>query len=150
MVKAEPDRARAADPECLCLRLRQAARVVSQIYDQHLAASGLTVSQYGLLGHLRAFDGSGIGSLAEKLIMDPTTLTRSLRPLERRGLLEVRSAPSDRRARSLHLTASGREALAAARPAWRAAQGHVAQALGSSDDTRLRAALDRLLERLNA
>jgi DNA-binding MarR family transcriptional regulator len=47
----------------------------------------LTVTQYSVLGHLVTFDGISIGELAEKLVMDPTTLTRNLRPLEREGLV---------------------------------------------------------------
>ena len=37
---------------CTCLRLRKASRRVSQIYDQHLEPFGLTVTQYGVLGHI--------------------------------------------------------------------------------------------------
>ena len=65
---------------CTCMRLRKASRRMSQIYDHSLEAAGMTVTQYGLLGHLARYDGIGIGALAEKLIMDPTTLTRNLRP----------------------------------------------------------------------
>ena len=50
---------------------------MTQIYDQHLEPFGLTVTQFSLLGHIRSFDGIGIGALAEKLITDPTTLTRN-------------------------------------------------------------------------
>ena len=103
---------------CTCSRLRKVSRRVSQIYDRSLEASGLTVTQYALLAHLVAFDGISIGELAEKMVMDPTALTRSLRPLERRGLVTLKSSRSDRRVRSLHLTASGRRAFDEAKPAW--------------------------------
>jgi DNA-binding transcriptional ArsR family regulator len=92
---------------CTCLRLRKASRRVSQIYDQHLEPFGLTVTQYGVLGHLATFNGLNIGELAEKLVMDPTTLTRNLRPLQRQGLLAVKTDRRDRRARTLELTARG-------------------------------------------
>ena len=74
---------------------------------------------------LRAHDGIGVGALADRLVMDPTTLTRNLRPLARDGLLTLEPDPDDRRSRSLRLTAKGREALQAARPAWARAQRHV-------------------------
>ncbi len=103
---------------CTCLRLRKASRRVSQIYDHYLQPHGLTITQYGLLAHLSRLDGISIGALAEKLIMDPTTLTRNLRPLERHDFIRLAADPRDRRSRRLHLTEQGRAALIEARPAW--------------------------------
>jgi DNA-binding MarR family transcriptional regulator len=133
---------------CTCLRLRKAARRITQIYDQQMAAHGLTITQYGLLTHLKRHDGIGIGALAEELVMDPTTLTRNLRPLERAGLMQLVPDPHDRRSRRLHLTADGRAVLEKARPAWARAQRHVEEALGTPDTAVLHAALDRVLRRL--
>lgn len=133
---------------CTCLRLRKAARRVSLIYDQHLEPLGLTVTQFGLLAQLNAFDGIGIGDLAEKLIMDPTTLTRNLRPLERDGLVVFTADPHDRRARRLHLTQRGRDAFDAARPAWRRAQRQVEESFGPANTAALNTSLDRMLDRL--
>ncbi len=121
---------------------------MSQIYDQQLEAAGLTITQYGLLGHLKSFDGIGIGALAEKLVMDPTTLTRNIRPLERLGFVVQAPDPNDKRSRSLHLTDKGRDAYAEARPAWAKAQRQIEQALGADDASALNAALDRMLDRL--
>ena len=103
---------------CTCLRLRKAARRVSQIYDRYLASFGLTVTQYGVLGHVVSFDGISIGALAEKLFMDPTTLTRNLSPLQRLNLVVVKPDRHDRRSRRLHVTPSGRKAFARAKPGW--------------------------------
>ena len=133
---------------CTCLRLRKASRCVSQIYDQHLQRHGLTITQYGLLAHLSRLDGISIGTLAEKLIMDPTTLTRNLRPLEREGLVVLAADPRDRRSRRLHLTDHGRTTLAQAKPAWVEAQRQIEAALGTDDAIALHAALDHMLERL--
>ena len=133
---------------CTCLRLRKASRCVSQIYDQHLQRHGLTITQYGLLAHLSRLDGISIGTLAEKLIMDPTTLTRNLRPLEREGLVVLTADPRDRRSRRLHLTDHGRTTFAQAKPAWFQAQRQIEDALGAADATALHAALDHMLERL--
>jgi len=132
---------------CTCLRLRKAARRITQVYDGYVAPLGLTITQFGLLAHLRVLDGIGVGALAEKLVMDPTTLTRNLRPLRRRGFVVLAPDPDDRRSRSLHLTEQGREALRAARPAWARAQRHVEEILGNADAAVLNSALDRMLER---
>jgi DNA-binding MarR family transcriptional regulator len=133
---------------CTCLRLRKAARRVSQIYDRALEPFGLTVTQYGLIGHIAALDGIGIAALAAKMVMDPTTLTRNLKPLLRQGLLVLVPDARDRRARRLHLTEAGRQALVKAKPAWVGAQVHVEQLLGERDAPALNAVLDRVLARL--
>jgi DNA-binding MarR family transcriptional regulator len=133
---------------CTCMRLRKASRRVTQIYDGSLEAAGLTVTQYGVLGQLAKWDGIGIAALAQKLIMDPTTLTRSLRPLQRQGFLTLRPDRRDRRARCLHLTAKGRAAFANAIPAWMRAQRRLEEALGGSAAADLNAALDHVIERL--
>jgi DNA-binding MarR family transcriptional regulator len=132
---------------CTCLRLRKAARRITQIYDGYVEPFGLTITQFGLLAHLRVLDGIAVGALAEKLVMDPTTLTRNLRPLERKGLVVLAPDPADRRARSLHLTEKGRNLLREARPAWARAQRHVEEVFGTGSTGALNAALDRMLEK---
>ena len=132
---------------CTCLRLRKAARRITQIYDSYVEPFDLTITQFGLLAHLRVLDGISVGALADKLVMDPTTLTRNLRPLERKGLVAMAPDPDDRRSRSLRLTEKGREVLRAARPAWARAQHHVEEVLGNADAAVLNGALDRMLER---
>ena len=133
---------------CTCFRLRKATRQVTQIYDEHLAEFGLTVTQFSLLGHLRAMSGVGIGALADVMVMDPTSLTRALRPLERQGLVALRPDPSDRRARCVHLTDKGRSAYETARAGWQRAQDQIGDLLGDDALPRLNAALDDLTARL--
>jgi DNA-binding MarR family transcriptional regulator len=140
----------AAPSGCTCLRLRKAARRVSQIYDHALAPYNLTVTQYGLLGHIRTLDGVGIGALADELAMDPTTLTRNLRPLEARKLVVAVPDVRDRRNRNLHLTEAGRAALSAARPGWDAAQKKIAALLGERDGPQLATIVDSLITKLAA
>jgi DNA-binding MarR family transcriptional regulator len=128
--------------------LRKASRRISQVYDQYLEPLGLTVNQYGLMSHLAGYPGISIGALAERMIVDPTTLTRNLRPLERRGLVCFAPDPQDRRSRKLNLTEEGRATLAAAKPAWTEAQRHIEASVGADEVPALHAALDHLLERL--
>jgi DNA-binding MarR family transcriptional regulator len=80
--------------------------------------------------------------------MDPTTLTRNLRPLQRQGFVTIKPDRRDKRSRCLHLTAGGRAAFEKAKPAWVRAQGRIEEALGGSEAAALNAALDRVLERL--
>jgi len=133
---------------CTCSRVRKAARRVSQIYDQALEPYGLTISQYGILVSLRQNEGVSIGQLAERMVMDPTSLTRSLKPLERQGFISLATDPNDRRARRLSLTAAGLAVMRMAKPGWIKAQTAVEAALGLDETLALNASLDRALERL--
>ena len=60
-----------------------------------------------------------MGAVASLLGMDRTTLTASLKPLERRGLVRVTADPKDRRGRLLRLTGRGMKVLVGAVPTWR-------------------------------
>lgn len=138
---------RIAPSGCTALRFRKAARRVSQIYDEHLEPYGLTITQYGLLAHIRRLAGVSIGELAAELAMDPTTLTRNLAPLIKRKLVVVKPDRRDKRARALALTRAGEAALEAGGAGWKAAQKSIAAVLGE-DLAPLSHAIDRMLEKL--
>lgn len=122
---------------CHCQTLRQAARRVSTLYDAVLAAHGLRISQYAVLARLGRDGPRPIGALAKALAMDRTTLGRALRPLERDGLVQLTRDHADQRQRRLVLTEAGRQRLAAARPAWQAAQARFEGEFGAERAARL-------------
>ena len=70
-----------------------------------------------------------ISQLAQALVMDRTTLTRDLKPLEAQGLIQV-SSGADRRTRTVALTARGRQVLTRALPLWERAQARMIEGLG--------------------
>lgn len=70
---------------CACANLRRAARAVTQLYDQELRGSGLKSTQFTPLEALAEIPGTTQGGLGDLLALDSTTLTRTLRPLIRRG-----------------------------------------------------------------
>jgi DNA-binding MarR family transcriptional regulator len=115
---------------CNCLAIRQAARHVSQFYDQCLAPSGLRGSQFSILARLSRFGPMTINALAHDLVMDRTTLGRNILPLEREGLIEIRLGTTDRRAKELHLTAAGAGRVRAAIRYWSEAQERFEAAFG--------------------
>ena len=120
------------DPtNCTCFGLRKAARAVTQMYDQALKPSGLRATQLSLLIAAERAGPRGIGELAELMVMDRTTLTRNLKPLLDKGLLE-NVEDADRRRRPIGITPAGREAMAQALPYWREAQSRMAGSLGHS------------------
>jgi len=114
---------------CTCASLRQASRAVTQVYDAALQPSGLKATQFTLLAAATYVDRVPVTRLAEMLVMDRTTLTRNLRPLEAQGLLRI-EAGEDRRSREILITAKGRRKLASALPLWDQAQAKLIAALG--------------------
>lgn len=138
-------------PSCNCLALRQAARKVTQFYDGFLAPHGLRTTQFSILVHLRRSGPCGtpwgIQALAERLVMDRTTLGRNLRPLQRDGLVAIGPGVADRRARVLSITAKGAAVVEAATPAWEEAQRRFEQGYGPQPAADLRAALAELSRR---
>lgn len=103
---------------CLCLHVQRAARSLARRFDEVLRPFGLTNGQFSLLMSLNRPQPPPMGPVASLLAMDRTTLTAALKPLERRGLVEVSPDPADRRSRILKLTREGRKLLARALPAW--------------------------------
>ena len=129
--------------------MRSAARRVTQIYSRHLAATGLRISQFSLLGFVIARGPVTITELSELLATDRTTLTRNLRPLVRSGVIE-RAAAGDRRRHELVATAAGRVLFKRALPLWATAEQEVRTAMGAKLTNDLHGALERSMEKLAA
>lgn len=124
---------------CVCGRLRRAARAVSRVYDDALAPSGLTVTQFAILRTLSRMDGPTLGELARETAHEKSGLWRTLRPMIREGWLEARTGREGQR---LTLTEAGMIKLVQALPAWKTAQARMERTLGP----RTRALVDMLDE----
>jgi DNA-binding MarR family transcriptional regulator len=140
---------RLSPAECTCFRIRSAARRVTQIYGQHLAPTGLKISQFSLLGFVCAEGPVSIGRLSELLATDRTTLTRNLKPLLDDGVIE-RAASGDKRRHELAATAAGRALFKRALPLWSAAEQEVRAAMGAKLTSDLHGALERSMDKLAA
>ena len=73
-----------------------------------LSEVGLHVGQEMVLTELWECDGLRGGELAERLGVEPPTVTKMLRRLERFGLVERRQEPRDARSFRVYLTEEGR------------------------------------------
>ena len=122
---------------CLCLHAQRAARALARRFDDALRHVGLTNGQFSLLMALNRPTPAPMRAVASLLAMDRTTLTAALKPLERRGLVEMRPDPKDRRIRLVTLTPAGSSLLARAVPIWESTHRAV-QALTDGDADRLR------------
>ena len=110
-----PSESSARWPECNCLALRQAARHVTQFYDQYLVSTGLRTTQFSILAKLQGLGPMTINDLARELVMDRTTLGRTMLPLERDGLIAIKDGILDRRSKELAVTKAGPSACSAPR-----------------------------------
>jgi DNA-binding MarR family transcriptional regulator len=123
---------------CNCHAIRQAARHVTQFYDQQLAPSGIRVTQFAILSRLRRAGPMTINALAAALVMDRTTLGRNILPLQRDGLIAVAAGRTDRRRHELHITEAGIARHRAAMEHWRQAQQRFGAVFGDDRAAALR------------
>jgi DNA-binding MarR family transcriptional regulator len=115
--------------ECACFDLRKATRVVSRMYDDFLRDTGLNITQFSLLRLIQAEKELSISTLGRYMVMDRTSITRALAPLERDGLIHSRPG-TDRRIRIASITSRGRRLVEAAEPKWCEAQQALIETIG--------------------
>jgi DNA-binding MarR family transcriptional regulator len=96
--------------------------------------------QFTLLQTLATAGTVTQGRLGQILVLDSTTLSRTLRPLQKKRWIRTRTG-NDRRERRIELTDTGRAQFKRAVPAWNRAERRVRAQLG-------RARLDALMVEL--
>lgn len=132
---------------CTNLRLRRLSRLVSRHYDAHVAASGLKTTQYSLLSHVLHLGPLRPVDLARSMNIEPSTLTRNLKPMVAAGWLAQGDGP-DARSHLIAITDAGRLKRAEAQGYWHAAQLGLNELLGAERVVALHALLDDSLELL--
>jgi len=123
---------------CLCLHAQRAARALARLFDNALRPVGLSNGQFSLLMALNRPEPPSISALAPFLAMDRTSLTAALKPLERRGLVQIRPDQADRRSRQVQITGEGVALLETALPIWRETHARLDAALADGAPGRLR------------
>ncbi len=111
--------------ECPWFSLRKASRVATQLSNDIMQPSGLRITQLGILAVIAVAGTAQITHLADELVMDQTTLSRNLKPLERDGLVSIAVDETDRRVRIVSLTDVGEITLAQALPLWEQAKAKI-------------------------
>lgn len=134
---------------CTSLKLRRLSRLASRLYDAKLAACGLKTTQYSLLACIDKLGPVQPAQLARTLSMDPSTLTRNLRPLATAGWVRVQPGP-DSRSRSIVCTEAGHAKRTQARVQWLRAQRELNRVLGPRRVAALHALIDDARARLQA
>ena len=129
---------------CMLQHVRAAARRVTEHYENVLRPTGLTASQFTTMVAVARLKDPPITSLAERLAMDRTTLTRVIAPLQRRGLLEQKQDEEDKRIRRLSLTDEGRTLLSEAEEYWDVAQSQMLEKIPPEVWAKMRGQLAKL------
>src|SRR6516162_8409849 len=114
---------------CAGWNSRLASRRITQFLEKRMAASGLTIAQFGLMAQIAAASEDTLGGLAERLGLDQSSLSRNLHALERDGLVEIAIVERDLRKRAVWLTEKGARRLEGAMPVWRSAHEALAEVL---------------------
>jgi DNA-binding MarR family transcriptional regulator len=130
---------------CAGFNLRRATRAISRLYDEILRPSGLQGTQYSLLVTIAVAGPAPINQIADLQVMDRTTLTRNLKPLEKKGLIEI-TPGEDQRTRLVALTDLGQETLAQMFPLWQQAHNRVTEMLGTDRFNSLLGDLSAIVE----
>lgn len=89
--------------------LSDSSRLLRRAFDERVRTLGLTAVQARLLLSLEKFPDGNQSFYADRLDIEPITLTRIIDRMEDAGWIERVPDPKDRRARILHLTAKSQE-----------------------------------------
>jgi len=128
---------------CASFSFRKTARAVTSLFDTALQKSGIRSTQFAILVGIAKSQPVSIGALANLLVIDDTTLTRSLRLLQTEGFIAISNRAAMRQ-RFLTITAKGERVLARSLPAWRNAQERFVATIGPKYWLDLRKELENL------
>ena len=90
-----------------------------------------------------------ITSFADLMAMERSALARTLKPLERRGMVRIAEG-DDRRTRVVNLTEQGVESVETALPLWETAQARIHEALNVREQKQLATSLELVTSALGA
>ncbi len=117
---------------CSCAGLRRTMRLVTSLFDQAFAPIGLRCTQMTVLMAAALHGPTSIRNLADIVVLDASSLSRALDPLERDGLI-VREVGGSRRTREIRITEAGMAKLEEAAPLWAEAQKVFISVIGSQN-----------------
>ena len=115
--------------DCLCANFRRSARALTQLYGEVMRPLGLRGTQFTILQALGRTGEVTQGVLGEILVMDSTSLSRTLKIMIRHGWVAERRG-KDRRERLLRLSRKGTAQLKRALPLWEEVQTRLRRQIG--------------------
>jgi DNA-binding MarR family transcriptional regulator len=130
-------------------RVNRCAALLQQAEDAPLRRAGLSRAEFDLLGALRR-TGHELtpGELARETFSSGAAVTKRLKQLTGRGLVERRGDLRDRRVSHVRLTAAGRDLVDAILPEQLAYEADALSGMAAPEQRRLAALLGELLGQL--
>lgn len=129
---------------CMCIDFRSVANRLTQLYDNAMAPSGMTVTQFSQLHSIQQLGRPTLNELSEAIGLDRSTLGRNVRVLEKLGFVSM-SVGDDARTRVIQVTRKGKAAFKRAAPLWHGVQTSLMASLGDDNVDQL----DVLLTNIN-
>lgn len=93
----------------LCFSIYSASIAINRLYKPMLDDLGVTYTQYLALSTLWEKDGLTISAIADRLSLEPSTITPAVKRLEAAGFLGRKRSVTDERLVEVRLTAKGRD-----------------------------------------
>lgn len=92
----------------LCFSLYSTTIAINRLYKPMLDSLGVTYPQYLVLSTLWEGDGQTISAIADRLALEPSTITPLMKRLEAAGFVSRQRNPHDERQVQTFLTAKGK------------------------------------------
>ena len=131
---------------CVATNLRMLTRAITSIYDEALRPFGLRITQMALLLTIRCGRAATATELARRLIIDRSTLSRTLDRMIAQGWIEAEES-TDARVQLLRVTEAGCRLVESATPAWTDAQRRAGDLLDSNGVDQIRQVRERVEHR---
>jgi DNA-binding MarR family transcriptional regulator len=133
----------------LPMALRGAYLALHRRSEARFSEFGVTADQFVLLATLARGQALNQRELARRMPSDPSTVREMLVLLEKRGLVQRQTHPTDARARTVALTAAGKRKFQKLWTAGEEIRARMYSVLSAEEAERLTAMLDRVAEALN-
>ncbi len=125
---------------CACTTVRKANRALFRFYEDAMVGTGISITQFSILRSLQRTGPSALSELAGTLVMERTSLYRTIAPLVKTGAVTI-SSGSNKKIKIAALTSDGERLIAKAIPQWTQAQDQIVRAVGNEQWATLSATL---------
>lgn len=115
---------------CINSKLRRLHRLINSAYQAHIQPFGLRGSMLSILFIIGKMPGVNQKFLAERLVLDASTMSRDLKKMTNTGWIRSQ-AGEDARVTEWFLTRAGQELLEEVSPVWEALHHQVSDLLGA-------------------
>lgn len=140
------------DPDSLGFVLIDVSRMLRGAFERRIAVAGLglTPGEARTLVHVAALEGSRQQDIAQRMGVEPMTLSSYLDRLQSMGLIERHADPQDRRAKQIFTTETADDLIAGIRVEQIELMDRVTSGLTEDDRSLLRERLKRMRANLLA